>query len=337
MIHAEALWKPLAGRRILEIKSAGRKLRPLQVSGVSLNIDQLEPGWLKADGKPASADDQLTIAELLEELGARKAAEEAFPWVKATTAHWFVFLLASRGGRRPLEAVRRYLDDPELRASAGARAPGGTRRAAAWDAHWVHEDKLETLGISVQWHRLSREVYKHVVWRREPVPGKIARQFWRMWIRQSTDLATPARGRTTWGAWLSDLAGTESDGIDHAARRFVERCNNQRAPDHFMTLAASYSAIRALYGEDLEGDTGRTEIKRWARLSLSLLKRMTGRKVPPGLLGHLERARRHGEAILLQEARRIRGKKRTPVYRTFRLWLYLRHCQKLNRALKSRS
>lgn len=319
-----------------------------------------ELGWLKSEGSKVEGDEVLSVSELLSDIGAGPAADEAFPWVKSNTAYWFLFPLASRGGKPLSRVVKLFLRDRNSRDKTlqrrlklvGALAPGGPSGSAenwrGWRAHQLGDQRplsFDSLGRRIKTWIAASNVNPLM----ERRIKSTAIDFYEEWIRQSPVLKQNREaGGASWGVELfnsakrqTKLGAKDNDAIAGAMRQFIRFAQPQTAPLPFRKMALGYAAIRALYGIDLSDSGDGREVKQFAQVALSLLRHSAlaaSVKRRSRWEGFLQRARDTGRAPLAPEARKLRSKReRLRLYRTFRLWLFFKHSLRLARAMAHRA
>ncbi len=321
-------------------------IRAGEVHHGSLVVDRFPDLGIRPLGDLISQDQTLSIAPILEALDVVAASRSVFPWAKSPASYWTYYALYNRYGRGSWNdanysvQIRHQMRDVlDYHASA---LPENIARSRGIGANSSPKESLRNgfyRGMAA--HSLEREadrqslgpifrtMYHHIRADRA-IPARTVKAFRDRWVVQSPVLRRRVAGRTI-GEWI-----VRDDNPEDAAIKLYYRLPETGVVD-LQKLLAGYFVLRAVYGYSLvkEYSGNKSEIRAVARAAESLLGKTVpekrGEKDFKRLQDLLDEAVRSGVPPRKNEAAELSSLKKTPIFRNFRLGVFINKTLEMNR------
>lgn len=321
-------------------------IRAGEVHHRDLIVDRFPDLGIRPVGELLNSDQTLSIAPILEVLDVVTASRSVFPWAKSPASYWTYYALYNRFGRgtwngaRYSVQIRRQMRDvisyhaselpEEIARSRGIGAnssPKESLRSGFGRGRAAHTLESEADRRSLR--PIFRTMYSHIRGNKR-IPARTVSAFRDRWVVQSPVLARRVAGRTI-GDWIG-----RDDNPEDAAIKLYYRLP-ATGVDNLQRLLAGYFVLRAVYGYSLvkEYIGNKGEIREVARAAISLLRRTVpqnlGEKDFKRLQDLLDQAVRTGVPPRKNEAAELSSLKKTPIFRNFRLGVFINKVLEMNR------
>lgn len=321
-------------------------IRAGEVRHGSLIVDRFPDLGIRPLGELINPDQTLSIAPILEALDVVTVSRSIFPWAKSPASYWTYYALYNRYGRGSWNnawysvQIRRQMRDvisyhasdlpEEIARSRGIganSAPKESLRNGFYRGMAAHSLENEADRRSLR--SIFRTMYSHIR-SNARIPIRTVVAFRDRWIAQSPVLCRKVAGRTI-GEWIG-----RADNPEEAAINLYYRLPANGIGE-LERLLAGYFVLRAVYGYSLNkeyiGNKG--EIREAARAAASLLRRTVPEKLGAKdfrrLQDLLDEAVRSGVPPRKNEAAEISSLKKTPIFRNFRLGVFINKTLEMNR------